>query len=300
MNLKTLALSAAALIAFAGNSVLCRLALSNGDIDPVSFTIIRLVSGAISLLVLLRLSTSANNEKASYENPNSENTSKAASIYNLKSWAPSLMLFVYAALFSFAYISLDTGVGALILFGFVQVTMLLINLARGNRLSAFEFLGLIIACSGLVYLVFPELSKPSISGFVMMSIAGMAWGVYTMLGQGSNKPLADTSTNFSRSLLFALILLIPFINQLEITQTTLWLAIGSGAITSGIGYAIWYAVLPKLSMSQAGVMQLMVPIIAAIGGVVFAQEVFSIRLAIASALTLGGILLVLIAKQKRA
>ena len=288
MHFKTLALSAAALIAFAGNSVLCRLALSNGDIDPVSFTVIRLVSGAITLLVLLRLTSKASNEKASPAG------------FNLLSWAPSLMLFAYAALFSFAYISLDTGVGALILFGFVQVTMLLINLARGNRLSAFEFLGLIIACSGLVFLVYPELSKPSIVGFIMMSIAGIAWGIYTLLGQGSKNPLADTSSNFSRSLVFAALLLIPFISQLETTQTALVLAIASGAITSGIGYAIWYAVLPNLSTSQAGVMQLLVPIIAAIGGVVFAQEAFSMRLAIASALTLGGILLVLIAKQKRA
>ncbi len=291
MNLKTATLSSLALIAFAGNSVLCRLALSNGEIDPASFTAIRLISGAVALLFLLKLNGSGDMKPSLLSNRPR----------NL-AWASSLMLFAYAALFSFAYLTLETGVGALILFGSVQVTMVLINLLRGNRLSMFEWLGLLISCSGLVYLVFPELSKPSIIGFLMMSFAGISWGVYTALGQGSENPLADTTSNFTLSLPFVALLVIPFLvfpftNGLYASPQTWALAIASGALTSGLGYAIWYAALPKLATSQAGVMQLLVPIIASLGGVLFSNELLSSRLIIASLLTLGGILLVLLSKQ---
>lgn len=291
MNLKTATLSGLALIAFAGNSVLCRLALSSGEIDPASFTAIRLISGAIALSFLLKLT-----------GPSEGKTLDFSSRSRNLAWASSLMLFAYAALFSFAYLSLETGVGALILFGSVQITMVFINLLKGNRLSRFEWLGLLIACSGLVYLVFPELSQPSIIGFMMMSVAGIAWGVYTVLGQGSKSPLADTTMNFTLSLPFVALLIIPFLvfplaMDLHASPETWVLAITSGAVTSGLGYAIWYAALPKLSTSQAGVMQLLVPIIASLGGIVFSDEMLTSRLIIASLLTLGGILLVLISKQ---
>ena len=300
MSLKTALMSALALIAFAGNSVLCRLALSDAAIHPASFTSIRLASGALTLLLLVWLSNLANGQ-ASASKPTARQTT---TILN-NGWAAPLMLFAYAALFSFAYITLDTGVGALILFGSVQITMVLINLFKGNRLSVFEWLGLLLACSGLVYLVFPELSKPSIIGFIMMSIAGIAWGVYTVLGQGSQKPLADTASNFIKSIPFAVILILPFLGQISASPfqndalAKAWLlAISSGAITSGMGYAIWYAALRNLKTSQAGVLQLLVPIIAAIGGVVFADELLTGRLIIASLLTLGGILMVMAAKNK--
>ena len=291
MNLKTATLSSLALIAFAGNSVLCRMALSNGEIDPASFTAIRLTSGAVALLFLLKLNVSGEVKPS----PLSSRPRNLA-------WASSLMLFAYAALFSFAYLTLETGVGALILFGSVQITMVLINLFRGNRLSMFEWLGLLISCSGLVYLVFPELSQPSFIGFLMMSIAGISWGVYTFLGQGSENPLVDTTSNFTLSLPFVALLVIPFLvfpftNGLYASPQTWALAIASGALTSGLGYAIWYAALPKLTTSQAGVMQLLVPIIASLGGVLFSNEILSGRLIIASLLTLGGILLVLLSKQ---
>jgi len=293
MNMKTALLSGFALLAFAGNSVLCRLALSNGEIDPASFTAIRLVAGAITLLAILKLSSSANNDV----DWSSRRPRRIA-------WASSFMLFAYAALFSFAYLSLETGIGALILFGSVQITMVLISLVNGNRLSSFEWLGLLIACLGLVYLVLPELTKPSLLGFIMMSGAGVAWGVYTVLGQGSKKPLADTASNFTLSLPLAGLLMIPFLvlpmtDGVYASPETWALAIASGAVTSGLGYAIWYAALPKLTTSQAGVMQLLVPIIASIGGIVFSDELLTSRLIIASLLTLGGILLVLKSKQMK-
>ena len=291
MSLKTTLMSALALIAFAGNSVLCRLALSDGSIDPASFTGIRLVSGAITLLVLVwgvgLLKTRHGADKQPLVN-------KRVSL----SWLAPLMLFAYAALFSFAYTTPTTGVGALILFGSVQITMVCISIIQGSRLRLFEWLGLLVACAGLVYLVLPELSEPSLMGFIMMAMAGMAWSMYTILGQGSQNPLNDTASNFTRTIPLAIILVLLYAGQPSATPSIWLLAISSGAITSGLGYAIWYAALRDLTTSQAGVMQLLVPAIAALGGVVFANELLSGRLVIASMLTLGGILIVLLAKKK--
>jgi drug/metabolite transporter (DMT)-like permease len=290
MSLKTAFLSTMALIAFAGNSVLCRLALGDTSIHPASFTGIRLIAGAVTLCVLVSLFNLRNKGIRSLLRPG---------------WAAPIMLFSYAALFSFAYITLNTGVGALILFGSVQITLVLISLYRGNHLSRAEWAGLSLACAGLVYLVLPELSKPSISGFIMMSASGIAWGGYTILGQGSKNPLADTVSNFVKASLLAVVLLLPMLNQLDLSfnsggaaNKAYLLAIASGAITSGIGYAIWYSALENLSTSQAGVMQLSVPIIAGIGGVVLAGELFSMRLAISSAMTLGGMFIVISAGKR--
>ena len=290
ISFKAMAMSIMALVAFAGNSVLCRIALSDGAIHPASFTSIRLVSGAIVLMALVLLSNAGKQEAGNYIN---------------KGWAAPTILFIYAALFSFAYITLDTGVGALILFGAVQITMVAVSLIRGAKLSWLEWFGLLMACAGLLYLVFPELSKPSLSGFLMMSGAGVAWGLYTVLGQGSQNPLADTASNFIKTVPLSVILLMLFSSQWLATDfsdrlvVTAWLfAILSGAVTSGVGYAIWYAALRYLKSNQAGVMQLLVPIIAAIGGVIFAGELLTYRLIFASALVLGGILIVISAKQK--
>jgi len=288
MSIKTAFMSALALIAFAGNSVLCRLALSDGAIHPASFTSVRLASGALTLFLLVWLSSLGNVQE--------RQTLKVGT--RVQAWRAPVALFAYAALFSFAYISLDTGVGALILFGSVQITMVLFSLFQGSRLRPAEWLGLLIACSGLVYLVFPELSEPSLVGFVMMSLAGVAWGAYTIFGKGSTNPLRDTSSNFIKSIPFALLMILPFYNNLSATPEAWLLAICSGAITSGVGYAIWYSALRNLTTSQAGVMQLLVPIIAAIGGVVLANETLSIRLVVSSTLTLGGILLVMLVKEK--
>lgn len=280
-----------ALIAFAGNSVLCRLALANDAIDPASFTGVRLISGALTLLVLLSLSNSGQEKSAKRIGTQADNLSAG-------SWFATLMLFVYAALFSFAYITLETGAGALILFGAVQVTMLLINFLRGNRLHVLEWLGLLLACIGFVYLVLPELGQPSLLGFLMMALAGIAWGAYTLEGQSAKDPLRATAHNFARCIPLAVVLLFVFFSQSQLNSYGLILAIASGAITSGLGYTIWYAALPKLTTTQAAVIQLLVPVIAAIGGVIFANELISLRLIIAAACILGGIVLVILARKR--
>lgn len=287
MNFKTSLLASIALIAFAGNSVLCRLALESGAIDPASFTTARLISGAAFLYLLVSLGGVARVQA------HSERSTAVKG-----GWLGAFSLFVYAASFSFAYLSLDTGVGALVLFGSVQVTMVASNAIKGTRLSPLEVSGLILACAGLVYLVYPELSTPSLKGFMMMTVAGIAWGVYTLHGQGSTKPLRDTSSNFIKSVPLTLILLAVFANSTELNWHGVSLAIASGVLTSGIGYAIWYATLPRLNSSQAGVLQLLVPVIAALGGVIFSNELLSVRLIVAGCLTLGGIFLVLLAKKK--
>lgn len=267
-----------ALFAFAGNSILCRLALGDGAIDAASFTAVRLLSGIIMLGLILFVTR---NKKVS--------ASKG-------SWLASIMLFLYAVTFSFAYISLDTGTGALILFAAVQLTMIFASLVLGNRLHSFEWLGVLIAFSGFVYLIIPGLTTPSLTGFVLMTISGIAWGIYSLKGRGSINPISDTSYNFLRTLPFVLLLLIPVFGDAHLSQTGIILAILSGAITSGIGYALWYMALRGLSVIQAAVVQLLVPIIAALGGVLFANEVISLRLVLSSLMVLGGILIVVIGR----
>ena len=300
--MKTALLSLFALIAFAGNSVLCRLALSANSghqaIDPASFTSIRLLSGIAMLFVLLMLFGRVKNLTSGSIDTESTNT---PTVDNKGSWLAGLSLFLYAALFSYAYVTLDTATGALILFGTVQITMITVGWLRGNRLSLFESIGVCLAVAGFVYLFLPELSQPSLLGFVLMVFAGIAWGDYTLRGQSSSHALSTTAYNFLRTLpLVAVLLLGLVINgaTFNLTQTGLLLAIASGAITSGVGYAIWYAALNGLSTTQAAVIQLLVPVIAAIGGVVFSRELISLRLMIAAALVLGGVLIVILGRAK--
>ena len=262
------------LFAFAGNSVLCRLALGEEAIDAASFTSIRLLSGIIFLAVLLKL------------------TSGADSSSSKGSWSASLMLFIYAVAFSFAYVSLETGTGALILFGFVQMTMIAIGLYKGNRLHALEWFGVLLAFSGLV-----GLGAPSLEGFTLMAVAGIDWGIYTLAGKGSTSPINDTAYNFYRTLPFVFVLTLVTFQQAELSNKGILLAILSGALASGLGYAIWYMALKGLSGTQAAVVQLFVPVIAAIGGVVFADEAFSLRLALSALLILGGILAVVLGRH---
>lgn len=267
------------LFAFAGNSVLCRLALGEEAIDAASFTSIRLLSGIIFLAVLLKL------------------TSGADSSSSKGSWSASLMLFIYAVAFSFAYVSLETGTGALILFGLVQMTMISIGLYQGNKLHAMEWFGVLLAFSGLVYLMMPGLGAPSLNGFILMAVAGIAWGIYTLAGKGSTNPINDTAYNFYRTLPFVFVLTLVTFQQAELSNKGILLAILSGALASGLGYAIWYMALKGLSGTQAAVVQLFVPVIAAIGGVVFADEAFSLRLALSALLILGGILAVVLGRH---
>ena len=275
---KTIFFTVLALIAFAANSVLCRSALGENLIDPASFTSIRLLSGGVMLMVILQ-----------FNRKNKSSSTKG-------SWLASIMLFLYAAAFSFAYITLDTGTGALILFAAVQITMILVSIVSGNKLHATEWIGLTIAFIGFVYLILPGITTPSAAGFSLMTIAGIAWGFYTIKGQGSKNPLFDTAYNFSRSILFILILMIITFQFSHVSSKGILLAMISGGITSGIGYTVWYVALGGLSITQAAVVQLSVPVIASLGGVVFVSEQITLRYILASLLILGGILIVVLGK----
>ncbi|MCL4107922.1 UNVERIFIED_CONTAM: hypothetical protein GTU68_016950 [Idotea baltica] len=280
---KTIILTFLALIAFAGNSILNRLAFSDGAIDAASFTGIRLFSGILFLLFLVAINSAKNSNKK----------------INLKSgsWLSALFLFLYALTFSFAYITLDTGTGALILFGFVQITMIFSDFLKGIRLQLIEWSGLIIAFLGLTILLLPGASAPSSTGFALMALSGVAWGIYTLAGKGSKTPLNDTANNFLRTLPLVVILILFTFDSAQISKQGVILAIASGAITSGLGYAIWYSALAGLSVTQAAVIQLTVPIIAAIGGILFSKEIISLQLIISSVLVLGGVLIVVLGKQ---
>lgn len=269
-----------ALVCFAFNSILCRLALKSDEIDAPAFTVIRLVSGAVVLFVVYSLFRKTDEEK-----------SKA-------NWLSAFFLFAYAICFSFAYLGLTTATGALILFGSVQLTMILFALFKGERPRAPEWLGLILAFGGLVYLVLPGLEAPPPASAVLMIFAGVAWGFYTLRGRGSANPLADTAGNFARSVPFVVAAAVPFFAGFHLSSKGVLLAVLSGAIASGVGYAVWYTALRFHTATRAAVLQLSVPAIAAAGGVVFLAESVSVRLFAASALILGGIGLVIFGKKK--
>ena len=281
--MKTLLFTCFALIAFAGNSILCRYALKGDEIDATSFTVLRLLSGAVLLITLVAFK------------------SKQRINWTGGSWLTSFALFLYAITFSYAYISLNTGVGALILFGAVQVTMVLMSLIKGKMLTISEWFGLIIAFSGLAYLLLPSASAPSLHGFLLMLISGVAWGFYTLAGKGAGNPLLQTANNFLRTIPFIFILAILFAvfksDNLIITVNGTLLAITSGAVTSGLGYALWYQALNGLSITQAAILQLTVPIIAAFGGILFLAEEITMQLIISALLVLGGIFVSLISKK---
>lgn len=275
---KTFFYTAFALVAFAANSVLCRLALGEHAIDAASFTVIRLISGAVTLVLILKFKAGENNPTAKVN------------------WVATLMLFLYAITFSFAYITLNTATGALIIFGAVQMTMILITLKSGHRLHIAEWFGVLIAFAGFVYLVLPNVNSPSITGFILMTVAGIAWGVYTLRGMGSANPLADTANNFARTIPLVAVLALIAIPYVDISIKGVVLAFLSGAVASGIGYTVWYTALGGLTAVQAAVVQLLVPVIAAAGGVVFVSEAISLRLIVSAIMILGGILMVVLGK----
>ena len=276
---KPLVFTTLALIAFAANSVLCRLALGGEAIDAAGFTCIRLLSGAIVLLCILKWGGNKNRSSTK------------------GSWSAAFMLFLYAVTFSFAYLTLNTGTGALILFGSVQITMILRSHLSGTRLLLMEWVGVVVAFSGIVYLVLPGVTAPSLTGFSLMTLAGIAWGLYSLKGRGSTNPLSDTSYNFLRSIPFVIVLGLFFFHDAHITRQGIILAAISGSITSGIGYTLWYIALRGLSATQAAVVQLSVPVIAGFGGVVFVSEQISLRLTLSALLTLGGILMVILGRS---
>ena len=268
-----------ALVAFAFNSILCRLALRGDEIDAASFTSIRLISGAITLILLSYFFSKRSKVKSG-------------------NWASAFFLFAYAACFSFAYFNLSAGMGALILFGCVQITMIAAALGKGEKPGALEWLGMATALGGLVYLVFPGLTSPPLVSSALMAAAGIAWGGYTLRGRGSGDPLADTTGNFIRSVPMGIIVSVIFIPALHLSNRGIVLAILSGAVTSGIGYTVWYAVLKHHTATRAAVLQLSVPVLTAVIGVLFLAEMASIRLVIAGALILGGIGLTILGRKR--
>lgn len=278
MPARILLLTCLAMLAFAGNSLLCRLALRETEIDAASFTAIRLLCGAVPLWLLLKLR---------------QRTQPMAG-----NWSGALALFTYAAAFSFAYLQLDTGAGALLLFGAVQLSMLFWGLLRGERLGPVASLGTALATAGLLVLLLPGASAPPLLAALLMLLAGIAWGAYSLLGRGQGDPLAVTAGNFMRATPLALLLAALLLAQLDWDGPGLFYALLSGALTSGIGYAIWYSALPGLRASQAATVQLSVPILAALGGSLMLGEALSLRLLLSAVAVLGGIALVLGSRQR--
>ena len=276
-------LTTLAMIAFASNSLLNRLALGQKAIDPTSYTTIRLTSGA---LILFLIAT-----RPSRQNKNGQAALRGSGL-------SAALLFLYAITFSFAYLSLSAGTGALILFGTVQVTMLLVALRRGERPQIMEWLGLFLALGGLVYLVFPGLAAPSLLGSALMMLAGIAWGFYSIRGRGSQNPLADTAGNFVYAVPMVTVILLLAFRNIQISTNGILLATLSGALASGVGYVIWYSALRGLSTTRAAIVQLSVPVIAAWGGVVLLAETISTRLILAGLLILGGIALSVLSREK--
>jgi drug/metabolite transporter (DMT)-like permease len=276
-RLLTFGLTLLAMLAFAGNSLLCRLALKNTAIDAASFTSIRVVSGALALWLIVRFRGGV----------------RAAA----GSWASAFALFAYAAFFSWAYVSLPAATGALLLFGAVQATMIGYGLWSGERLRARRAAGVACAFGGLVVLVLPGVSAPPPVASVLMLSAGIAWGVYSLRGKGAADATATTAGNFLRAVPMAVALGAVAWPWASFDRNGVGCAIASGALTSGVGYAIWYTALRGLNATSAAVVQLSVPVLASIGGIVLLGEAPSVRLLVASAAILGGIALVVVEKR---
>jgi drug/metabolite transporter (DMT)-like permease len=277
-TLRILVLTALAMTAFAGNSLLCRLALKDTAIDAASFTTVRLLSGALMLWLVVRLRGGGARAGAG-------------------NWLSALALFAYAAGFSFAYITLPAATGALLLFGAVQATMIGHGLWRGERLRPAQSVGLVLALCGLVGLLLPGLSAPPLFGATMMLGAGVAWGVYSLRGRVPGDATRVTAGNFLRAVPIAAALSVLMAENLSLDRAGLLYAVASGALASGLGYAIWYTALPALKATKAATVQLSVPVLATLGGVAFLGEAVSLRLVAASIAILGGIALVILEKR---
>jgi len=271
---RTIACTSLALVAFAANSLLCRLALRDTGIDPASFTTIRFASGALMLLLVGAITDPAPAGSAS-------------------SWAPAAILVLYAIPFSFAYVGLSAGTGALLLFGSVQVTMLVGAWRLGERLHTTQWLGLAGAAAGLVYLAMPTLTTPAWDAAIYMAIAGFAWGLYSLRGRGSPHPIANTRTNFLRSVPFIALFSLLTIGHAHLDPRGALFAAASGAIASGLGYIVWYTALGGLTAVRASLVQFAVPVLTATGGVLFLGETISARLILAGALVIGGLVVAL-------
>ena len=265
--------TALTMIAFAGNSVLCRMALKETGIDAASFTSVRLLSGAAMLWLLMRWQNQA---------PLAHGR-----------WRSALALFIYAVALSFAYRTINTGAGALMLFGAVQVTMILAGFLAGERMTALQSVGFAAAMAGLVILVLPGVEAPSLLDSILMLTSGIAWGVYSLFGRGLSNPAAATAGNFLRAVPLAIVLMLVAAPSLHPDKRGILFAMLSGAVTSGLGYVMWYRVLQHMRAMTASTIQLSAPVLAAMGGVILLGESPTRDLLISSMLILGGILLVL-------
>ena len=278
--LRIFSLTALAMIAFAANSILARIALTGGDIGPWSFTAIRFISGAVCLALIIG----------------------PMKTLRQGSWNAAFALLLYGIFFSYAYLLLSAGTGALILFAVVQITMIGGGLLAGERLRTLQWLGLALAMGGLVYLMLPSVAPPSPIGAIMMSLSGLGWGLYSLMGRGKGNPTALTAGNFLRAAIICAVITLPvllILPEAAIGPKGLGLALLSGVITSGLGYVIWYMALKHLTATRAGIAQLTVPFIAAIGGMLFIAEPFTLRFFIAMCLTLLGVALATLSSNKK-
>lgn len=276
---RTLLITAFALLMFAANSVLCRMALGAGTVDAASFSSIRLASGAAMLLLIVLSRDRGKIDRGG-------------------DWSSAFWLFLYAVPFSFAYLGLTAGTGALILFGSVQTTMLLLAWRSGERPSRAQWTGLLIALGGLVYLVSPGLSAPPAWNAAWMAVAGASWGIYTLRGRNGGDALLRTTGNFVRAVPMVTVVSAVTWSQANITATGAVLAVISGSLASALGYVAWYMALKHLTATKASTLQLSVPVIAALGGAVLLAESLTLRLVLASTLVLGGVALTLIKRQR--
>ena len=308
LRLRLIAWVSLAMLAFAGNSLLCRLALKHTSIDAASFTTVRLLSGALMLWLVVRFRSAATSAAGAATPASSNGRSDGRGGGN---WPSACALFVYAAGFSFAYVSMPAATGALLLFGAVQATMIGYGVWHGERLRTLQWAGVALAVAGLVLLMLPGLAAPSLQGAVSMTTAGVAWGVYSLRGKkrakgpsgadGQNLPAADptrvTASNFLRTVPMVLLLSLLMLNHLSPDPAGIGLAVLSGALASGLGYAIWYRALPALKATHAATVQLSVPVIAALGGVVLLGEALTGPMVLAASAILGGIALVILEKK---
>lgn len=277
--MNTAALTLATMLAFAANSLLCRMALAQTGIDAVSFTTLRLLSGALMLAVLLHL-------RADRLTPANQSSMGG-------NWPSALALFVYAAGFSWAYGGLSAGTGALLLFGAVQATMIAAGWWEGECLRLRQWLGLLLALAGLTAMMLPGLSAPPLGSAALMLAAGVAWGFYTLRARGLADPTAATAGNFLRASAISTGLSMVMLAGLSLDAWGVLYALLSGALASGLGYALWYAVVPRLTVTRAASVQLSVPVLAALLGAWLLREAITVRLALSAVVVLGGIALVL-------
>ena len=278
--LRLFILTLLAMVAFASNSLLCRLALKHTSIDAATFTFIRIFSGAVVLLAIVRMRSGA------HRAPLQGN------------WPSALALFAYAAAFSFAYINLSAATGALLLFGAVQATMILWGLRKGEPLRLRQLFGLLVALAGLIALLLPGLSAPPLGSAILMLAAGIAWGIYSLRGRGTSNAISATAGNFLRAVPFAAVLSITLLAWMHLDRAGIAYAVLSGGIASGVGYVIWYTALPGLKAASAATVQLSVPVLAAAGGIVLLGEPPTLRFLLASIAVLGGIALVVMSPRR--